>query len=323
MNVTPKQLRLFLALSETLNFSKAAERSYMTQPALSKAIKDLEEELGLTLFERTTRSVRLTAAGARLCALARSIVGEFDAGLLKMRSSAEREVLQLSIAAWPSLSNVVLPEVCAALERKFASPKISVFDSANSACIERVLNYQADFALGTVSPSHPDLVYSELMRDRFVVLSSGKWRHQVPAQLNLEQLQGLPVITLTDASTAMRYISAAFLRRGIEYQPKMQVDQVTSVAGLVKREVGVAVLPYLGVLPILGVSGIQVSRLTDGPLRSVGLVQRKTGVLGRMAEAAIDSVTETCRRLIKSHPDWVMPPAKRSAVKAKRPAGVA
>jgi LysR family transcriptional regulator, carnitine catabolism transcriptional activator len=310
MNVSPKQLRLFLTLCETLNFSKAAERSFMTQPALSKSIQDLEAELGLVLFERTTRSVRLSPAGTRLASLARSIVGEFDAGLQRLRSSAEWESLQLSVAAWPSLSNVVMPEVCAQLERRFKNPKITVFDCTNSACIQRVLDYQADFALGTVDAHHPDLQYAELMRDRFVVLASGKWRRMVPAHLHLEELQQLPVITLTDASTAMRYISASFLRRGIEYRPKMQVDQVSTVAGLVKKEVGVAVLPYLGVMPILGVSGIQLSQIVDGPLRSVGFVRRQLGTSSSLAEAAMESVRDTCESLMQKHPEWVMEPAR-------------
>ncbi len=232
MNVSPKQLRMFLALSESLNFSKTAEKLFITQPSLSKAIQDLEAELGLPLFERTTRSVRLTPGGARMAVRARSVVGELDAGLQRMQSSAEREAQQLAIAAWPSLAYAVLPEVCAALERQFRSPQLKVHDCANSACIQRLLDHQADFALASVAPSHPDLHYEELLRDRFVLLSSGKWRRQVAARIRLEELLALPLITLTDASTAMRYMSAAYLQRGIEYRPRMQVDQVATVAGL-------------------------------------------------------------------------------------------
>ena len=76
MNIAPRQLRMFLTLSDTLNFSKAAEQLFISQPALTKAIQDLEEELGLTLFERTTRSVRLTEAGQQL---ADATSGAFDA----------------------------------------------------------------------------------------------------------------------------------------------------------------------------------------------------------------------------------------------------
>lgn len=298
---------MFLALAESLNFSKTAEQLFMTQPSLSKAIQDLETSLGLPLFERTTRSVHLTPGGQRLVSIARTVVGEYDAGLERMMSTAQREALQLAIAAWPSLAYVVLPQLCAELELRFQTPQIAVHDCANSACLQRVLNYQADFALASVAPSHPDLQCMELMRDRFVLLASGKWRKRLPASLHLKDLLELPLITLTDASTAMRYMSAAYLQRGIEYRPKMQVDQVATVAGLVKKEVGVAVLPYLGVLPILETRSMQMSEIVDGPLRSVGIVTRRTGKPSAIATAATEKVQAICQELIAEHPSWVLP----------------
>lgn len=310
MNISPKQLRMFLALSESLNFSKTAERLFLTQPALSKAIQELESALGLPLFERTTRSVRLTPGGARMATLARSILGEFEAGLQRMQSSAEREALQLAIACWPSLAYVVLPDVCAALERRFRAPQVAVHDCANSACLQRLIDHQADFALASVAPSHPDLAYEELLRDRFVVLASGKWRKQIQPRMHLDELLALPLITLTNASTAMRYMSAAYLQRGIEYRPKMQVDQPATVAGLVKKEVGVAVLPYLGVMPILGMRGVQMSEIVDGPLRSVGIVTRRLGHPTAVALTAMEEVRATVQQLMTRHAGWVMPAAR-------------
>ncbi|MGW8422691.1 LysR family transcriptional regulator [Comamonas sp. HJ-2] len=307
MNIPPRHLRMFLALAESLNFSKTAEQLFMTQPSLSKAIQDLETSLGLPLFERTTRSVHLTPGGQRLVSIARTVVGEYDAGLMRMMSTAQREALQLSIAAWPSLAYVVLPRLCTELEQRFEGPQISVNDCANSACLQRVLNYQADFALASVAPSHPELQCQELMRDRFVLLASGAWRKQLPESLRLKDLLELPLITLTDASTAMRYMSAAYLQRGIEYRPKMQVDQVATVAGLVKKEVGVAVLPYLGVLPILEARSMQMSEIVDGPLRSVGIVTRRMGKPTTIATAAMEEVQSICQELIARHSSWVLP----------------
>lgn len=94
INLNPKQLRMFLLLAESLNFSKTAEQLFMTQPSLSKAIRQLENTLDLPLFERTTRSVHLTAGGKRLIPLARAVVGEYEAGLQRILSSAEREAMQ-------------------------------------------------------------------------------------------------------------------------------------------------------------------------------------------------------------------------------------
>lgn len=299
---------MFLALSKSLSFSKTAEQLFMTQPSLSKAIRDLETTLKLPLFERTTRSVQLTAGGHRLASIARSMVGEYEAGLQRMQSSAEREAVQLSIAAWPSLAQVVLPEVCSAVEHSVSAPQITVHDCANSVCIQHLLDYEVDFALASVAPSHSELHYKELLRDRFVVLSYGKWREQVPAQIRLKELIKLPLITLTDASTAMRYMSSAYLQRGIEYQPKMQLEQIATVASLVKKELGVAVLPYLAVMTLSGVSGLQTSEIVDGPLRSIGIVTRRLSTATSIAVTAMQEVETVSQSLIGKHAGWILPP---------------
>ena len=299
---------MFLALSTSLSFSKTAEQLFMTQPSLSKAIRDLETTLKLPLFERTTRSVQLTAGGHRLASIARAMVGEYEAGLQRMQSSAEREAVQLSIAAWPSLAQVVLPEVCSAVEHSVSAPQITVHDCANSVCIQHLLDYEVDFALASVAPSHSELHYKELLRDRFVVLSYGKWREQVPAQIRLRELIKLPLITLTDASTAMRYMSSAYLQRGIEYQPKMQLEQIATVASLVKKELGVAVLPYLAVMTLSGVSGLQTSEIVDGPLRSIGIVTRRLSTATSIAVTAMQEVETVSQSLIGKHAGWILPP---------------
>ncbi len=307
----PRKLRMFLVLSETLSFSKTAEQLLMTQPALSKAIRDLEAELGLPLFERTTRSVRLTPGGQRLASVARGVLGEYEAGLQRLHSSAASEASQLAIASWPSLAHVLLPEVCAAIEDRYPGAQISVHDYANSACIQRVLDHQVDFAVASVAPSHPELAYQELMRDRFVLLSCGRWRRQVQPRMRMDDLLALPLITLTNASTAMRYMDAAYLQRGIEYRPRMQVDQATTVAGLVKKEIGVAVMPYLGIVPILETRGMQISEIVDGPLRSIGVVTRRQGRPSAVALAAMQQVARVCGTLIDKGDGYVLAPSPR------------
>lgn len=300
---------MFLALSESLNFSKTAEQLCMTQPSLSKAIRDLEATLGLPLFERTTRSVQLTAGGQRLAATARTVIGEYDAGLQRLLSSAQDEARQLAIASLPSLATGMLPAVCAALERSYGAPQITIHDCSNGACVQRLLNYQVDFALASVAPSHPELHYEEVLRDRFVLLSCGPWRRRLAPRVQLDDLPGLPLITMTDASTAMRYMSAAFLQRGMEFRPKMQLDQVGTIAGFVKSGLGIAVLPYLGMMPMQGLHGLQVSEIVDGPVRSVGIVTRRLGTPTAITEEAMAAVRAVGTALMHKHADWILPPA--------------
>lgn len=316
MNISPKQLRIFLVLTETLNFSKTAEKMFMTQPSLSKAVRELENELGLSLFERSTRHVRITEGGKRLASIARTIVGEYDNGMKRLENSAEHESLQLTVAAWPSLAQVLVPAMCAILESRFKSPHIQVIDAPNSRCVESLIQYRADVALASISPAHPELHYKELMRDRFVILSGARWCGQIHGAVSMDDLIGMPVITLSDGSTAMRYMSAAYLRRGIEYEPKMQLEQISSVIGLVQAGVGIAVLPYLGVLPAIGMQGIQVNEITDGPLRSIGIVTRQSSNANALTEAAIEVAEELSQQLIAKYSNWILPPVvKRKKVK--------
>lgn len=306
MNVSPRQLRMFLALAESLNFSKTAERLFMTQPSLSKAIRDLEGLLGLPLFERTTRHVRLTPGGAQLVAVARSVVGEYEAGLRRLQSSAEREARHLAIAAFPSLASVLLPQVCAALEQRHAGARITVLDCSNTLAVGHVVRYQVDFALASVAPSHPDLHYEEIVRDRFVLLAGRRWRRRLAPVMRLDEIVALPLVTMTDNSTAMRYISAAYLQRGIEFQPKMQFDQLGTVAAFVEQGMGVAVLPYLAALPL---RGLQCSEIADGPMRSIGIVTRRLGQPTGMAVDAMQEVRGTTAQLIARHPHGMLPAA--------------
>lgn len=310
MNASPRQLRMFLALSVSLNFSRTAEKFFVTQPSLSKAIRDLEEELGLKLFERSTRNVRLTAAGERLAVVARDVVGEFDAGLQRLQSHAQREIRQLSVAALPSLANVLLPAVCASLEERFGAPHITIRDCSNAASIDHLANHRVDFSLGSVAPSHPELHYEEVLRDRFVLLSAGALRRRVGASRTLDELTALPLISMTDASTAMRYMSAAYLQRGMEFRPCMQFDQVGTIAGFVRQGLGVAVLPYLGMMPLLDQRGMRVSEISDGPIRSVGIVTRRRGPLSEIAEQATRAVRRVARQLIERHAGLVLAPSQ-------------
>lgn len=305
MNVSPRHLRMFLALADSLSFSKTAEQLFMTQPSLSKAIRDLEELLGLPLFERTTRQVRLTAGGAQLASVARTVAGEWESGMRRMRSSAEREARLLAIASFPSLAHALLPQVCEALERRHAGARITVRDCTNSAAVAHVQRYEVDFALASVAPSHPDLRYEELLRDRFGVVASGRWRRRLRPDMALDEILHLPLITMTDASTAMRYMAAAYLQRGIEFRPKMQFDQLGTVEAFVRQQLGVAVLPYLAILPL---RGLRAHHLVDAPVRSIGIVTRRAGDPSAMALEAMEEVRAAARALVAREPDWILAP---------------
>ncbi len=308
MNISPRHLRIFLAIAQSLSFSRTAEQFFVTQPALSKAVKDLEDQLGLVLFERSTRKVKLTPAGLRLIPLAQRTVGEFDAGVRHMKDQAAREVQPLAVAALPSLASVLLPDACADLESRYPGIRIAVRDGTFEATLQRLLTYQVDFAVAASAPVDPQLCYEEILRDRFVALSSRRWHHRVKSETSLDDLLDLPLISMTDASTAMKLTSAAYLQKGVEFQPKYQFDQIGTIASFVARGLGVAVLPYLGVLPLLSLKGLSLSTVSDGPVRSIGILRRSASPMSVAAECAMSSIRSVAARLVEVSGDRVLPP---------------
>ncbi|EYB66738.1 hypothetical protein DEIPH_ctg078orf0002 [Deinococcus phoenicis] len=93
-----RHLRAFVVLAEELNFTRAATRLYMTQPALSHQIRRLEGELGVTLLQRTSRRVTLTPEGERLLDLARTVLGTLDEGIQRLRRESAPQVLRVGFA---------------------------------------------------------------------------------------------------------------------------------------------------------------------------------------------------------------------------------
>src|SRR2546423_11957533 len=109
MNVSTRQLRAFLALVETRNFTRAAAATHLSQPAYSALIRQLEDALGVRLFDRSTRHVDLTAEGVEFEVSARRVLDEFEAALSGMHERATRLRGRVSIALLPSLAADWLP----------------------------------------------------------------------------------------------------------------------------------------------------------------------------------------------------------------------
>lgn len=104
-----RQLEYFVVVAEELNFSRAAERLYMTQPPLSTQIRALEAEVGAALFERSTRRVRLTEAGQLFLVSSRRLLAQLQEDIAQARSAASGKIGQLSLGFVPSATSEVLP----------------------------------------------------------------------------------------------------------------------------------------------------------------------------------------------------------------------
>ena len=296
MNISTRQLRAFMALAAERNFTRAAAASHLSQPAFSALIRQLEESLGVRLFERSTRHVGLSAEGLEFERSARRVLAEFDAALDGMRERAARERGHVSIALLPSLAADWLPQVLAGFRAAHPGITLEVADVLSEPCIERVRAGRADFALAATRADTPELRADLFCSDDFHLVCPAGHPLAGLRTLRPRDLAAHPFIHLSRTSSVRQYIDAATHPQTLP--AVLEVDQLATVAGMVRAGLGVSVVPALTLYQF------RTPDLVVRPLRWPGLVRRI--YLVRRRDRGLSAAAQGLHA-------WVM---------ARRPAGV-
>jgi LysR family hydrogen peroxide-inducible transcriptional activator len=162
-----RDISYLIAVAETKHFGKAAERCFVSQPTLSGQIKKLEEELGVTLFERTNRSVTVTPIGEQILGHARLLVEQAET--IRQLARAHRDPLAgpLRIGAIPTLSPYLMPLVLVPLKRLYPQLKLVLSEELTETLLERLRGHEIDAALLATPVPDPDLIGMPLFQEPF------------------------------------------------------------------------------------------------------------------------------------------------------------
>jgi LysR family transcriptional regulator, carnitine catabolism transcriptional activator len=263
MNVSIRHLRAFVALADTRSFTRAAAACHLSQPAFSALVRQLEDAAGVRLFDRSTRHVEPSAEGREFEAAARRVLAEFEAALGGLRARAQRERGRVSVALLPSLAAGWLPEVLAGFHAAHPSIELKVADVLSEPCIERVRAGQADFALAAIRADTPELQAEWFCSDDFHLVcradhALAKRRDPQPADL-----ARYPFVHLSRTSSVRQYVDAATHPHPLP--PLLEVDQLATVAGMVRAGLGISVVPALTLYQF------QAPPLVTRPIRWPGL----------------------------------------------------
>jgi DNA-binding transcriptional LysR family regulator len=147
-----RHLRYFVVVAEEQNVTRAAARLHVSQPPLSRQIRDLEEELGVELFRRTAKSLALTEAGKIFLIEARSVLLRVDQAVETVRAAAKGDRGRLRVGYAPSLTVEFLPRALRAFERENPGARISLYDLSTEECVRKLTEHKLDVAL-TARPS--------------------------------------------------------------------------------------------------------------------------------------------------------------------------
>ena len=286
MNISTRQIDAFLALSAQRNFTRAAAQCHLSQPAFSALIKALEDDLGVRLFDRSTRHVELTAEGTNFMESAQRIRSEMALALSSMRDAATLRRGRVAIALLPSLAAGWLPDRLAEFHAQFPGIDLEIFDVLSEPCIELVATGKADFALAAIRADTPDLQAEAFCSDDFHLvcpshhpLAKGSRKRPVP----VEELAQWPFIHMARHSSVRQFLEAA-----LHPQPMksvMEVEQLATVMGMVRAGLGISAIPALTLFHF------QQQGLVTRPLhwpeltRQIYLVRRRDRSLSVAAQA--------------------------------------
>jgi DNA-binding transcriptional LysR family regulator len=137
-----RHLRYFVAVAEMENVSRAALKLHVSQPALGRQIRDLEDEIGFLLFERTAKSVRLTAAGRAFLNRARVLLQDADEAVKKARAVAAAEPSELHVGYSPTPVAEFLPKALRAFQRSVPNVHVRLHDVSHEAIVDGLRNGQ-------------------------------------------------------------------------------------------------------------------------------------------------------------------------------------
>ncbi|MFJ2154954.1 LysR substrate-binding domain-containing protein [Streptomyces sp. NPDC087856] len=248
-----RHLKYFLAVAETRNFTQAAASCYVAQSALSQQIARLEKDVGAQLFSRTSRSVRLTAAGELLEPLARRILADVDnaQAALDALSGLRRGRLRLGLLQTRA-SSVDLVEVMADYHARHPSIDFHVTNAPSAEMAAAVVAGELDIAVVGLGPRQvPDgLDHFVLDSDPLVLVVPAD--HALADGGDVVDLADLPdthqLIQFTRGSGLRRQVEAAFARAGVEPGQHFQVGQIQDMVRLAAIGIGVTVVSRSSVL---------------------------------------------------------------------------
>ncbi|WP_414449571.1 LysR substrate-binding domain-containing protein [Burkholderia sp. 22PA0099] len=284
MNITLRQLRVFIEVARLRSFSRAGDEIGLTQSAVSRCVRELESEIGLKLIDRTTRDVQLTDAGSNLVASVSRLLGDLDDALREIREIGEQRRGRVVVAASPTIACRLMPRVVADAERQFPFVTLGLRDDVQSDVLRKVKSGEVDFGVVIGPLPGTDLVCEPLMTDSFCLVTRADHPLAASESVPWAALDGQRLVLLDYASGSRPLIDAALSLHRVGASVVQELGHSATVFGLIEAGIGVSVLPWLA-LPLPAGSSLVARPLTPRAERTVELVRRRDRSLSPAAEA--------------------------------------
>lgn len=297
-NITFKQIRAFTTVARERSFTRAAESLHLTQSTLTSAIKLLEAELGLPLFDRSTRMLALTPQGERFLPRAQRLLQELEDSLEDLAGLAAGQWGSVAVAGAASFIHYVLAPAVAILAGKHPGISVRLSEDTTEAATRKVLAAEADFGVATLFENVPQLDCMKLLTDRYGVVFPpdhplGRRREPIGwGELEAHTMIGLHPSNGIRALIDREANIPAALKR-----PAYEVNAMPSLLPLLEQGIGYAALPAMAAAPLV-TAGMHFKRLAQPALhRQLFVFKKKGRSLTPSAHALLQAISEAMQRM--------------------------
>jgi LysR family transcriptional regulator, carnitine catabolism transcriptional activator len=291
--MTPRQLRAFATVAQTLSFARACERLHLSQPALSLAIRNLEDSLGGRLLTRTTRQVRLTPEGAALLPQALQLLADWDNVRERMRQRFTLQRGHVTLAAMASFAGNVLPRLLRKYRERFPNVEVTVHDVIQEQVLEMVESGRVEIGVGFEPEAKNVLAFEPLIVDRFMAIVPPDSPLKNEKSVTWAQLLDHDFISLQRPSSMRRVLEESLAAKKMELRVAFECHQLATVGEFVAGGLGVSVVPSICERQVsaLGVRCLMLSR--PSVRQPIGLITRIDQELSTAASAIRAVMRET------------------------------
>lgn len=246
-----RHLRYFIVLAEELNFSRAAQRLHIAQPPLSQQIRSLENELGLQLFDRTTRPLQLTPAGQVFLEKARQVFTQVEQATVLAKRASRGEIGQLRVGINTSIANSVLPDILRTFCDRFPEVELVLHEQASYQQLQELCDRHIDVGfvnlhhLQSIDENDDTLSFISILQEPFVIVLPEGHPLAQQTQVSLKALANELFILPPAHLPSGLYYQITSLCQHVGFSPKVRQEAtwMSTVLSLVAGGVGISLLP--------------------------------------------------------------------------------
>ncbi len=312
-----RDLRYLVSLAEHRHFGRAAAACFVSQPTLSTQLRKLEEELGVTLIERSPRKIMLTRTGEDIAARARSIVRDVDQLKDAARMTHDPETGSIRLGLFPTLGPYLLPHAVARLRARFPSLELLLVEEKSDELLSRLRDGRLDAALLALPVHDAQMHVENLFEEPFVVVVPRGHANARRQSLKVADLRDESLLLLEEGHCLRDQALGVCDTAGAAERVGFRATSLETLRQMVAAGVGSTLLPQLAVsAPVPRSDAVVVLPFEGrGPSRSIGMLWRRTSALDTLLRAVGEEFAIAAKAAMSvSSPAPRSKPSGRSAV---------